>query len=194
MYKRHSIEIGYPIKTPVMELGHMDGLGGSKGDFLTMRIVVLSDSHGNNAEVLKIVEKHLSEAEAYFFLGDGDGDLAGAVSAHPDATIYAVRGNNDYFSVQPTSRIADLGVAKIYMTHGHLFPYHSYADRVYKETVANGAKIGLFGHTHVPYFEYRDGVYIINPGSIYHPRSGSRRGYAVVDITQAGIVPVRMEV
>jgi len=28
MYKRHSIEIGYPIKAPVMELGHMDGLGG----------------------------------------------------------------------------------------------------------------------------------------------------------------------
>ncbi len=41
----------------------------------------------------------------------------------------------------------------------------------------------LFGHTHVPYTAYDDGMYIMNPGSI-----GYTGTYGIVDITPSGIM------
>ena len=46
------------------------------------------------------------------------------------------------------------------------------------------ADVLLFGHTHVPLAEYRDGVYLLNPGSL----NGSFGTYGTLDITSAGIV------
>ena len=51
-----------------------------------------------------------------------------------------------------------------------------------------GAKIALFGHTHVPYNQYHDGIYMLNPGSIAFPRDCSRPSYGLIDITPKGII------
>ena len=46
------------------------------------------------------------------------------------------------------------------------------------------AKIVLFGHTHTPYNEYVNGIYILNPGSI----KGYYGTYGTIDISKSGIV------
>ncbi|MGI6404129.1 MAG: metallophosphoesterase family protein [Oscillospiraceae bacterium] len=48
------------------------------------------------------------------------------------------------------------------------------------------ADICCFGHTHTPLSLYRDGVYLLNPGSLSQPRVGFP-SYAVIDLTQAGV-------
>ena len=49
---------------------------------------------------------------------------------------------------------------------------------------AREADIVLYGHTHIAYTGYEDGLYILNPGTA-RPAGGS---YGMVDITPAGVV------
>lgn len=45
----------------------------------------------------------------------------------------------------------------------------------------------MFGHTHKPYLETKDGVTILNPGSLSYPRQEGRRpSYMIMDIDEAG--------
>jgi len=45
----------------------------------------------------------------------------------------------------------------------------------------------LYGHTHIQREEYRDGVYMICPGAL--DNYAEKPGYAIIDITEKGIVP-----
>ena len=53
--------------------------------------------------------------------------------------------------------------------------------------------IALCGHTHIPDILYENGIYLVNPGSCSKPRS-SKPTYAVIDITDKGIMPVIVEI
>lgn len=56
------------------------------------------------------------------------------------------------------------------------------------EAIRKEAKVVLFGHTHEAYYEYRDGIHILNPGSLGHPRGSLYPTYAVIDIQGKNIV------
>ena len=49
------------------------------------------------------------------------------------------------------------------------------------------ANVVLFGHTHIPMVDYREGMHLMNPGSLGMPR-GSNGTYGVLDVTEQGIV------
>ena len=51
------------------------------------------------------------------------------------------------------------------------------------EAKKKGADIVLFGHTHLQYTDYIDGLYVMNPGSV-----GMFGQYGVIDITDKGDV------
>ena len=51
-----------------------------------------------------------------------------------------------------------------------------------------GCNIALYGHTHVSFCRYRDGLYVMNPGSPAQPRDGTK-SYGIIDITDTGILP-----
>lgn len=51
------------------------------------------------------------------------------------------------------------------------------------------ADIILYGHTHRALAEYVEGVWYINPGSVWDS-SQTPAGYLALDITPAGVVPV----
>ena len=52
----------------------------------------------------------------------------------------------------------------------------------------HGCDILLFGHTHVRYNAYEDGIYILNPGSASAPHDGTKPSFGHIDISDAGIV------
>lgn len=74
-----------------------------------MRIIVLSDTHGNPKVLETILARH-ADADACIHLGDGEGDVKLFLSCHPEweSKFYAVRGNCDFNSSLPISRTIDL--------------------------------------------------------------------------------------
>lgn len=135
-------------------------------------IVVVSDSHGNSQILLDIVNKH-PYALAYLHLGDSQ-DYESNI--HPFITV---KGNNDYF-ISKEHRIIKIDNLMIYMIHGHKMYLN-------KENMVNKAKekqcnVFLFGHTHRPFYEYVDGIHLLNPGSLSYSRSQIGETYATIKI------------
>lgn len=149
-----------------------------------MRILVLSDSHGDTAALLKAYEQQPG-AELVIFLGDGERD----VNMLPtDKPLIKVRGNCDFYSELPEFVVDEEKGVRLYCTHGYR-EYVKYGTSALIEAArSNGAHIALYGHTHQPVTSYTDGIYLVNPGSA---RQGS---YAVIDITDGGIMPVLMKI
>ena len=51
-----------------------------------------------------------------------------------------------------------------------------------EEGAARNADIIMFGHTHRPYFEERDGITVLNPGSLSFPRQeGRKSSYMILE-------------
>ena len=45
----------------------------------------------------------------------------------------------------------------------------------------------MFGHTHKPYFSQKDGLTVLNPGSLSYPRQDGRKpSYMVMEIDEEG--------
>lgn len=153
-----------------------------------MRIVVISDSHGRTGAIDKVLFSQ-PEAKHVFFLGDNVRDIEDFEFLYPDKSFYTVAGNCDYNVFLPTTGIKEIEGVKIFYTHGHTFGVKSTTAHLLKTAKQNECKIALYGHTHIADTVYEDGVYLVNPGSVSHPRSGSP-SYAVIDIEKGGIMPI----
>ena len=149
-----------------------------------MRILVLSDSHGQANAVFRAVEAQPT-ARVIIHLGDGAREAAEITDRYPDRTVYSVQGNCDavYGSTLRPYQEETLGGKRFFFTHGHLFGVKT--DRYRLECAARErqADIVLFGHTHVALTDYADGLYSLNPGSLAYGGT-----YGLVDITPAGVV------
>lgn len=161
-----------------------------KTDKTAIKVLVLSDSHGDVNRVLETIEYHLAEIDCVLFLGDGAADIAEAADIFSEITFYAVTGNNDFplprsRSVTfPLERLLTILGVKIYMTHGHFARYSDVKNQVVSRASELGASIGLYGHLHIPEYGKHDDVVRINPGSLSYPRGGSHAGYLILDIAE----------
>ncbi|MBR4860457.1 MAG: YfcE family phosphodiesterase [Alphaproteobacteria bacterium] len=151
-----------------------------------MRILVISDSHGDSYSVKRAIAEQPS-ARVLFYLGDGEHDLDSYLPSRPDLYIHKVKGNCDFGSSLPTYVIDEIEGVRVYATHGYVEQV-KYGTTVLEQYARdNKVVIALYGHTHNPVTAYSDGIWLINPGSI---RMGE---YAVVDITPGGIMPILMK-
>lgn len=153
-----------------------------------MRIIVMSDSHGDVCRVQEIFEKNPG-ADCYIHLGDGARDFEEVGWLYPDTPRKSVRGNCDFGRDEPSSGLLELGGKRIYFTHGHIWGVKQGLDDLEWAGRERHADIVLYGHTHRAEAEYRDGLWLINPGSVRDSRE-TPAGYLALDITPAGIVPV----
>ncbi len=146
-----------------------------------MRILIFSDSHGD-ARKMREVLLHHPDITTVIHLGDGNRELEAAADALPDRIFHAVAGNCDFACSAPGVRLENFGGKKVLMTHGHLYGvkggYYTYECAARER----GVDIALFGHTHIPFEDYADGLYLFNPGSL---RDGN---YGILDISSAGIM------
>jgi putative phosphoesterase len=121
---------------------------------------------------------HLSDPDAVFHLGDGYKDLRGLGLMYPDIGVYAVGGNCDFHCDMPAFKVADIQGVRIFMTHGHTYKVKNGLHLLTAAARSFDSDIVLFGHTHTEYCEVRQGMTVINPGSIGY--SGS---YGILTIT-----------
>ena len=144
-----------------------------------MEIIVISDSHGKQSNIKKILERQIKKPAAVIFLGDGLRDIAYADIE--DIPVYSVKGNCDFgiFSDAdtPDELLIELGGKKIFMTHGHRYGVKSTLTPLVSMAASKSADILLFGHTHEACEGFLDSenslglkiekpLYIMNPGSI----------------------------
>ena len=153
-----------------------------------MRLLVLSDSHGKRGAIERIIDKERS-AKHVFFLGDVISDIDDIRYEFPDRQFHIVAGNCDYYSPRKTFDTVTLGGKKILFAHGHNFSVKcGTLDRLLKFAESESCDIVLYGHTHIPDIDYKNGIYLINPGSVGRSRDGAE-SYAAIDITESGVLP-----
>lgn len=148
-----------------------------------MRILVVSDSHGDAAALRRAILAQ-PKAEVVIHLGDGEQEAARARADFPEKMFFQVRGNCDWGSTLPVTGTYEVDGVKIFYTHGHAYGVKSGLYNAVCAAREQRAQVLLFGHTHNALTDYEDGLYIMNPGSL----SGWRAGYGTLDITPQGIV------
>jgi hypothetical protein len=150
------------------------------------KILVVSDSHGHNANLRKVIEyfgPRGEQLEMLIHLGDM-GSLE-SIEKLVDCPVEAVCGNCDFLPNLPAAKIITIGNEKALITHGHRYNCKSGTGLLRELAQENGAGIVLYGHTHMPLYENSDGIRIANPGSISMPRQmGCRPTYLVITIEE----------
>ena len=153
-----------------------------------MKIMCISDIHGNIECLNKAIEKYREEkADKLIILGDfssyyfssSDFEVAEILN-NMAGSIIAVKGNCDSseadnlfnFSLGYLKTI-DLNGIKVTFTHGHIYNRNNLPE--------NCGRIFLSGHTHVGMIEQIGERIIANPGSISKPRDGTKRSYIIID-------------
>lgn len=150
-----------------------------------MRVIVIADTHGSFRRMKEVFLKN-EDSDVFIFLGDGESDLERIKTSYPDKTILSVKGNCDYISNAPLNGVYEVDDIKIFYTHGHTWGVKYGVDRVFYKAKEIGAQVALFAHTHSRFYDYCDGVHILNPGSAALPRDGKGPSYAYIDITAKG--------
>lgn len=134
-----------------------------------MKILLISDTHGDNDIVDVLVKKH-PNMDIYLHAGDCCSD---PYSLFP---FHVVRGNCDYFYDMDEIYTLKTPYGKLLMKH---VPNMSLAA-LKKENV----KIYIHGHTHQRKFSCIDDIYYICPGSTSRERDQFNNGYAILTITE----------
>ncbi len=154
----------------------------------TRRIVVISDTHKDFAVLKEIVDRHRMNTDLFIHLGDVEEDVKRLLAIYPELPIRNVRGNCDFGSRSKTVDILNMGLAKIFFCHGHTMFVGGGTETLEAAARDAGCNIALYGHTHISECRYKDGLYVMNPGSPAQPRDG-KKSYGIIDITDTGILP-----
>lgn len=134
-----------------------------------MKVLVLSDSHGDRASVERVVK--LEEPDLTLHLGDYGRDLKEGLS---------VRGNCDGLSSLPLKRKISLEGLEVLMVHGHREGVKNGLHGLYYLALEEEVDLVLFGHTHHRENLVKDGIRFLNPGSISRPNYGDRASYLLL--------------
>lgn len=149
-----------------------------------MRLLILSDSHGDAASCMLALRLH-PEAEAVIHLGDGEDDLNGFSFLLKDKILIQVRGNNAWGSLLPEKKIVQLGGKRIYVCHGHNEKVKMTTELLIQSAIKENCEIALFGHTH-----RQESIYLPNPLYLFNPGSIRAGEYGMIDIIGNQIICV----
>lgn len=133
-----------------------------------LTVGVLSDTHlpKKGRTLPSIVKERLRAVDHIVHAGDLTApfvlDELGKI-----APVTAVAGNVDPPGLADQlgwSTELNLGGFQIGVTHGHLGKGKCTPDRAWN-TFDRSVNIIIFGHSHIPHEEWRDGILLLNPGS-----------------------------
>ncbi len=133
-----------------------------------VKILVVSDSHGNMANVRKAVEK-----EAPFDILVHCGDIEGSadtIREMGDFQVVAVKGNCDYNMDLNRDETFKAGFYTIWVTHGDRYnvKYEEKLTSLDAAAKERRADIVLFGHSHYAEIvrDEENNILMLNPGTV----------------------------
>lgn len=161
-----------------------------------MKILFVSDIHGSLYYARKALKAYKKENAGYIVLL-GDELYHGArnplpAEYNPKETaqllnefadrIIAVRGNCDSevdemvldFPIVADYSFVLYNGKRLFLTHGHIYN----DDNLPK---LSDGDVFIYGHTHIPRAEKKEGIFFINPGSITLPKENNPNTYGVLE-------------
>lgn len=141
-----------------------------------MKILVFSDSHGSLSKMVEAMEHE--RPQHVFFLGDHYRDGVELSTLYPDIPMDIVRGNCDW-GKGPDLKVVELEGIRFLLTHGHLQYVKSGLDELLQEALNRQVQVACYGHTHLAKVVYRQGIYLMNPGTV--GGVNAREGYGVIE-------------
>lgn len=103
--------------------------------------------------------------DALVHLGDHANDARVLAEEYPLLPLVTVKGNCDLATDAPEQARMNWDGTVIFAVHGHRYHVKNGLLSLRYAALEQGAHIALFGHTHCPYCEYRDGLWLLNPGA-----------------------------
>lgn len=157
------------------------------------KVLVISDTHGRTENLEKLLPL-VQPLDQLIHLGDVGRDVD-YIEVLAGCPCCFVAGNNDYYSDLPGERLIKLNDVPMFLTHGHNYYVNARKDFLRSAAVQRGAKVALFGHTHVPYLEEADGILLANPGSLSLPRQADHcPTYLILMIGEDGVVQAQQHI
>lgn len=161
-----------------------------------MRLAAFSDSHGDEPTLRWAMEQvgRMGKIDAFIFLGDGALDFRACqglmARLNPLALTFQVRGNNDFFPEDlPMELTHSFHDVKVLMTHGHRYQAKLTHQGLLRAARERGCRVCLYGHTHTPFLEEREGILLMNPGALAFGRGES---VGLLDIGPQGQLTPRL--
>lgn len=143
-----------------------------------LRFLIFSDTHNLREPMRELYARYPNDGIIH--LGDHWADARWMLQQTAGHPVYAVKGNCDYGAEGPEDQLLELGGVKLLLMHGHRFGVKSGYGGALAEAKRRGARVVLFGHTHIPFMEEREGILMLNPGSLRNPQ----REYAILEIEE----------
>ena len=142
-----------------------------------MKILVLSDSHGNVENMVRAVERE--SPQMLLHLGDCWRDGVRLAERFPDIPLEQVPGNCDFRTRAEPQKLLLIKGRRVLLCHGHTYGVKQ--SLISAGLAADGLNLDvfLFGHTHKPLVSRRGMALFLNPGSI---GEYSRPTYGVLSI------------
>ncbi|NLL50409.1 MAG: metallophosphoesterase [Eubacteriaceae bacterium] len=143
-----------------------------------MKIYVLSDCHEDDT-TLHVLFQKAGKVDFVIFLGDGIATFKQALLPY-HLPYAAVKGNNDRGAQEPFDKVLTLKGRRFFLTHGHQYNVGTEKNALAAKAKEVGCETAFFGHTHMPFYKEVDGIMLINPGSTFYGRRGSKKSYGVL--------------
>ena len=157
-----------------------------------MKILIVSDTHGVHRNYDKVIERE-GKIDMLLHMGDVEGGEY-YIEQTAGCPVHMVAGNNDWFTQLPKEKEIRIGNKKALITHGHYYHVSSGYDHIVREAIRRKVNIVMFGHIHRPVQEERQGILLLNPGSISFPRQQGRQGtYMVMEINADNEISVELK-
>jgi len=153
-----------------------------------MRIAVLSDTHLRVGKTLpSFVWEQLTQIDMIIHAGDLT-HIGLLEELSTIAPVRAVRGNCDGWDVSlPNRDVIECETIRIGLIHGDSGKGKSTQERAYLAFKDSSVDVIVFGHSHTPFMEWRDGILMFNPGSPTDKRRELQYSFGILDIQQRQI-------
>ena len=154
----------------------------------------MSDTHGRLEHAKTIVESVMQAGITHVLhCGDYVSDARLLQKFYPQLEVHSVYGNCDIGFGGENDSVIELEGISIYMTHGHKYgvKWGEYDD-VWIDADAYDARVAVCGHSHEAYLEKRQGILIMNPGSLSLPRDSKYPSYGILEIKNGKVVSAKI--
>ncbi|NJD90119.1 MAG: YfcE family phosphodiesterase [Geobacter sp.] len=143
-----------------------------------MRILVVSDTHGNWLAPLQCITG--IQVDLIIHLGDLICD-ARDLEKVSEAPVIMVPGNCDPDATEPRELCHTFKGHKFLLSHGDNYRVKAGYELLLKRAKETGAAVALCGHTHVPLVQKSDGILLINPGTLM--AASSQKSCAILHVS-----------